>query len=142
MDYGAPTGTPVRVTAHGTVTLAGWTKGGGRTVKVRHANGYLTAYLHLSRYAKGIRRGVRVRQEDVIGYVGSTGLATAPHLDYRVRKNGRWIDPMKIPNTPADPIPAAELASFREHRDALRARLSSGSDRPAIRAIGAFAEAP
>ncbi|HEX9731128.1 MAG TPA: peptidoglycan DD-metalloendopeptidase family protein [Thermoanaerobaculia bacterium] len=129
VDYGAPTGTQVRVTAHGTVDFVGATKGSGKMVKVRHANGYLTAYLHLSRYASGLRRGQRVRQEEVIGYVGSTGLATAPHLDYRVQKNGRWIDPLTLPNVPAEPVPAAEMAAFLAHRDALRARLAGASRR-------------
>jgi murein DD-endopeptidase MepM/ murein hydrolase activator NlpD len=123
VDYGAPTGTPVRVTASGTIYSTGYTKGGGNTIKVRHPNGYLTAYLHLSRYAKGLYKGKSVRQEDVIGYVGSTGLATAPHLDYRVQKNGRWIDPLKLPNEPAEPIPEDELALFFAHRDELRVRL-------------------
>lgn len=127
VDYGAPTGTPVRVTANGTVELAGWTKGGGRTVKVRHPNGYLTAYLHLSRYGAGIRKGKRVRQEEIIGYVGSSGLATGPHLDYRVQKNGRWIDPLKLPNVPAEPISESEMAVFAARRDELRARLLDDS---------------
>jgi len=127
VDYGAPTGTPVRVTANGTIESTGWTKGGGNTVKVRHPNGYLTAYLHLSRYAKGLYKGKSVRQEEVIGYVGSTGLATGPHLDYRVRRNGRWIDPLSLPNEPADPIPEAELALFLARRDALRVRLAGAA---------------
>lgn len=128
VDYGAPTGTPVRVTAHGTVIFVGATQGGGKTVKVRHSNGYLTAYLHLSRYAKGLRPGNRVRQEELIGYVGSTGLATAPHLDYRVQKNGRWIDPLKLPNVPADPVPEDEMAVFVAHREALRASLAGAPE--------------
>ena len=126
VDYGAPTGTPVRATADGTVVSAAYTKGGGHTVKVRHPNGYLTAYLHLSRYAKGIGKGRRVRQEEVIGYVGSTGLSTGPHLDYRIQKNGRWINPLGLANEPADPIPEAELPQFLAHRDELRRRLEGG----------------
>lgn len=126
VDYGAPTGTPARVTASGTVIFAGWTKGGGKTVKVRHPNGYVTAYLHLSRYGEGVRTGKTVRQEQIIGYVGSTGLATGPHLDYRVQKNGRWIDPLKLPNTPADSISADEMPRFLAQRDELRQRLSGG----------------
>lgn len=127
VDYGAPTGTPVRVTANGTVDFVGATKSAGKMVKVRHANGYLTAYLHLSGFAKGLRRGKRVRQEEVIGFVGSTGLATAPHLDYRVQKNGRWIDPLKLPNVPAEPVPADERVVFLAHRDTLRAGLAGAS---------------
>jgi murein DD-endopeptidase MepM/ murein hydrolase activator NlpD len=124
VDYGAPVGTPVRVTANGTVTFAGWDRGGGKTVKVRHPNSFLTAYLHLSRFASGIGSGKRVAQGDVIGYVGSTGLSTGPHLDYRVQKNGRWIDPLSLRSVPADPVPTDRLAEFIAWRDQLRERLS------------------
>lgn len=126
VDYGAPMGTPVRVTASGSVVSAQWDGGGGRTVKVRHANGYLTAYLHLSRFADGVRAGAQVRQGDVIGYVGATGLATAPHLDYRVQVKGRWIDPLSIKAVSVEPIPAARRATFFAYRDALRASLETG----------------
>lgn len=126
VDYGAPVGTPVRATAHGTVTFAGWNRGGGRTVKVRHAKGYLTGYLHLSRFADGVRPGVRVSQGQVVGYVGSSGLATGPHLDYRVQHHGRWIDPLRIDNVKADPLDAEELDRFQGWRDALRASLAHG----------------
>ncbi len=130
VDYGAPVGTPVRSTAHGVVVSAGWDGGGGKVVKVRHPNEYLTAYLHLSRFAPGIRTGARVAQGDLVGYVGSTGLATGPHLDYRVEHRGRWIDPLSIASVPADPIPAAELPAFLAWRDELRADLA-GDGRPA-----------
>jgi len=127
VDYGAPTGTPVRVTASGTVVSAKWEGGGGRTVKVRHPNGYLTAYLHLSRFADGVRAGARLRQGDLVGYVGATGLATAPHLDYRVQVGGRWIDPLSLKAIPAEPIPAARRAEFFAAREAMSASLASGS---------------
>lgn len=126
VDYGAPTGTAVRATARGTVTLAGWSGGGGNTVKVRHANGYLTAYLHLSRFAEGVRPGARIAQGDVIGYVGSTGLATGPHLDYRVQRNGRWVDPLGLDNVEAEPLTTAELEAFLGWRDVLRDSLVTG----------------
>lgn len=126
VDYGAPTGTPVRVTASGVVEFAGWDQGGGRMIKVRHPNGYLTAYLHLSRFADGIRAGRRVTQSEVIGYVGSTGLATAPHLDYRVQLNGSWINPLSLKSVPAEPLPPEELAEFGRLRDALREGLRTG----------------
>lgn len=132
VDYGAPTGTPVRVTASGVVVSAGWEGGGGRMVRVRHPNGYLTAYLHLSRYAEGIRAGARVRQGDVVGYVGSSGLATASHLDYRVQLAGRWIDPLSLPNEPAPPIPDERLPAFRAWRDALDASLDEGVLSPEV----------
>lgn len=126
VDYGAPVGTPVRVTANGTVTFSGWNKGGGKTIKVRHAQGYVTAYLHLSRFAKGISPGRRVRQGEVIGYVGSTGLASGPHLDYRVNLKGRWIDPLAIGAVPARALSDSEAERFTEWRDLLRASLDSG----------------
>jgi len=125
VDYGAPTGTPVRVTASGTVAFAGWDGGGGKTVKVRHANEYLTGYLHLSRFADGVRPGARVAQGEVIGYVGSTGLATGPHLDYRIQHRGKWIDPQSIASVPAEPISPLQVASFRSAREAMRASLET-----------------
>ncbi|HMB53779.1 MAG TPA: M23 family metallopeptidase, partial [Thermoanaerobaculia bacterium] len=112
--------------ANGVVTFAAWGKGSGKMVKVRHPNGYLTAYLHLSRFAAGIRPGARVRQGDVVAYSGSTGLSTAPHLDYRVQQNGRWIDPLSLDNVPADPIPDERLADFEVWRDRYRAALDEG----------------
>ncbi len=127
VDYGAPTGTPVRATASGTVIFAGWDGGGGKTVKVRHPNEYLTGYLHLSRFADGIRAGARVAQGEVIGFVGSTGLATGPHLDYRIQHRGRWIDPQSIASVPAEPLSRLEIADFRGAREAMRASLETGA---------------
>ncbi len=127
VDYGAPTGTPVRVTSNGVVLSAAWEGGGGRMVKVRHPNGYLTAYLHLSKFASGVRSGRRVSQGEVIGYVGSTGLATAPHLDYRVQHDGRWIDPLSLKSVPADPVAAEDLPAFLAQRDRLRRSLWEGA---------------
>lgn len=136
VDYGAPTGTPVRATARGTVVSAGWNGGGGRMVKIRHANGYLTGYLHLSRIASGVRPGARMAQGDVVGYVGATGLATGPHLDYRVQKDGRWIDPLSIDNVEAEPLAEAELPAFRAWRDRLRTSLASGEGPAPAPAVG------
>lgn len=130
VDYGAPVGTPVQVTANGVVTFAGWDRGGGKVVKVRHGNNYLTCYLHLSRFASGIRPGARVKQGDIIAYSGATGLASGPHLDYRVQYRGQWIDPLKLNGVRDEPIPSYRLASFRAWRDELRASLSRGSVSP------------
>jgi murein DD-endopeptidase MepM/ murein hydrolase activator NlpD len=127
VDYGAPVGTPVRVTAHGVVTFAGRDGGAGRMVKVRHPNGYITAYLHLSRFASGVRSGARVRQGEVIGYVGTSGLSTGPHLDYRVQRGGRWIDPLSLRSEPAEPLAEESREEFRAWRDALRASLDLGA---------------
>jgi murein DD-endopeptidase MepM/ murein hydrolase activator NlpD len=152
VDYGAPVGTPVRVTAGGVVVSAGWSGGGGNTVKVRHPNGYLTAYLHLSRFAKGIGPGRRVRQGEVIAYTGSTGLSSGPHLDYRVQVSGRWIDPLSLKNVPAEPIAESELPAFVAWRDACRESLVTGAplpvppedsgDSPAVVAAAAVRDAP
>jgi murein DD-endopeptidase MepM/ murein hydrolase activator NlpD len=123
IDYGAPSGTPAYVTAAGVVTFMGWDGGGGRTVKVRHPNGYVTNYLHLSRFPSGVRVGSRVKQSEVIGYVGATGLATAPHLDYRVQWNGRWIDPLKIANVRAEALKRADLPAYQAWTSTVRASL-------------------
>ena len=94
-------------------------------VRLRHRNGYETYYLHLSRFAKGMRSGVRVLQGQVIGYVGSTGLSTGPHLDYRLRKNGTFVNPLiehrNLP--PGDPVPPEHMATFEQARDGLLAQV-------------------
>jgi murein DD-endopeptidase MepM/ murein hydrolase activator NlpD len=110
VDYAAPTGTPVNASADGVVTLAGRWGGLGRAIRLRHANGYETIYGHLSRIY--VRRGQRVAQGDRIGAVGSTGLSTGPHLDYRMKLNGRYVDPLKVQLPPAEPLPEAEYAAF------------------------------
>jgi murein DD-endopeptidase MepM/ murein hydrolase activator NlpD len=126
VDYGAPVGTPVLVTANGEVVAAGWDRGGGNVVKVRHAGGYTTAYLHLSRFAAGIRPGARVRQGDVIAFTGQTGLASGPHLDYRVKLRDQWIDPLTLKSVRDEPIPSYKLASFRSWRNQLLASFQTG----------------
>ncbi|MBV8201247.1 MAG: peptidoglycan DD-metalloendopeptidase family protein [Acidobacteria bacterium] len=126
VDYSAPVGTPVAVTAGGVVVFAGWDGGGGNVVKVQHGPDYLTAYLHLSRFAPGIRPGARVRQGDTIAYTGATGLATGPHLDYRVKYRGDWIDPLTLRGVRDEPIAQAQLASFDSWRDTLRSGLDRG----------------
>jgi murein DD-endopeptidase MepM/ murein hydrolase activator NlpD len=131
VDYSAPVGTPVQVTADGVVSFAGWDGGGGNVVKVEHAGRYMSAYLHLSRFARGLRAGARVRQGDVIAYTGQTGLATGPHLDYRVKLKAEWIDPLTLRGV-REPIPAAQLASFRSWRDGLKRDLDRGTVPPAM----------
>ena len=108
VDYAAPTGTPVVSIGDGVVVSKGWGGGGGNTVKIRHNSVYTTAYLHLSRYGD-IKVGQRVRQGQVIGYVGATGTATGPHLDFRVWKNGTPINPLTMEAPPAEPINADKL---------------------------------
>lgn len=123
VDYAAPTGTPVVSIGDGTVISKGWGGGGGNTVKIRHNATYTTAYLHLSRYASGLKAGDRVRQGQVIGYVGMTGTATGPHLDFRVWKNGTPIDPLKMESPPADPLPESDLDSLRTVASSCRIEL-------------------
>ena len=124
VDYAAPTGTPVHAVADGVVTFRGWGGGGGNTIKIKHAGNLITGYLHLSRFAKGIAVGKRVSQGDLIGYVGSTGTSTGPHLDYRIWKNGTNIDPLKVPQEPAEPISQQNKAQFEQVRDRIIAELN------------------
>ncbi|MFN2238816.1 MAG: peptidoglycan DD-metalloendopeptidase family protein [Thermoanaerobaculia bacterium] len=125
VDYGAPTGTPVMSTADGVVTFAGRGRGEGNWIRIRHSSRTETAYLHLSRFAKGLKKGSKIQQGDVIGYVGSTGLSTAPHLDYRVRESGKWIDPLKLRSVTPDPLKGAALTSFHAAVEAKLPRLST-----------------
>jgi murein DD-endopeptidase MepM/ murein hydrolase activator NlpD len=120
VDYGAPTGAPVVAVAGGSVVSASYDNANGRMVRLRHASGYDSYYLHLSAFASGIRRGVRVAQGQTIGLVGSTGLATGPHLHYGLQKNGAWVDPLREHRNmpPGDPVPAAAMAAFLAARDA------------------------
>ena len=117
VDYHAGAGAPVVSVAPGVVTMAGWTGGGGRTVKVRHPNGYETEYLHLS--AIDVRQGARIGQGELLGRVGKTGLATGPHLHYGLKKNGHYVNPIlehrNMP--PGDPVPAGLINVFSSERD-------------------------
>ncbi|MBO5813692.1 MAG: peptidoglycan DD-metalloendopeptidase family protein [Alistipes sp.] len=124
VDYAAPKGTPVRAVADGVVVFRGWGGGGGNTLKIKHANNLMTGYLHLSGFAKGIVKGKRVSQGDVIGYVGSTGTSTGPHLDYRVWKGGTPINPLNIPQEPAIPISKENREAFEYVRDCIAAELN------------------
>ena len=130
VDYAAPTGTPVWAVADGVITLKSYNRGGGNTVKIRHDihNGrYVTGYLHLSRYGKGISVGKRVRQGDIIGYVGSTGLSTGPHLDYRIWKNGKAMNPLKLNQEKGLPISKSVKESYKIHQDSVRILLDNSS---------------
>ena len=125
VDYAAPTGTPVVAVGDGLVILSAYKGGGGNSVKIRHNSNYTTGYMHLSRYGKGIRKGVMVKQGQVIGYVGSTGLATGPHLDFRFWKNGRPVDPLKIDPPSANPINEQHKAAYTLVQDKMVQRLDS-----------------
>ena len=127
VDYGAPIGTPVMTTADGVVVEARYRPGEGNFIRIRHSSRIDTCYLHLSRYAKGIQRGTKVTQGDVIGYVGMTGLATGPHLDYRVSENGKWLDPLKLKSITPDPLRGETLRRFRANVARLQPRLAPAS---------------
>ena len=116
IDYAAPTGTPVQVVADGVVTFAGKKGGYGNYVEVRHANNYVTSYGHLSRFAKKTKKGAKVTQGDTIAYVGSTGLSTGPHLDFRIKQNNKFIDflKMKNRNSALRSVPEKQMADFEE----------------------------
>jgi len=104
IDYAAPLGTPVQAIGDGVVVEASYQGQAGRMVKIKHNSVYTTAYLHLSRYASGIKVGQYVKQGDIIGYVGSTGLSTGPHLDFRFYKNGRAVNPLSVEAPPVEPL--------------------------------------
>jgi murein DD-endopeptidase MepM/ murein hydrolase activator NlpD len=125
VDYRAPIGAPVIAVADGIVVSAGWSAGAGRMVHLRHANGYETEYLHLSSIA--VREGERVRQGELVGRVGATGLATGPHLDFRLKRNGVFVNPVTASRAmpPADPVPPSQMAAFAEVRERAFARLDA-----------------
>ena len=123
VDYAAPKGTPVYAIADGTVIFKGWGGGGGNTLKIKHPRNLTSGYLHLSGFAKGIATGVRVSQGQLIGYVGSTGTSTGPHLDFRLWKGGTPIDPLKAPSEPVEPIKAENREYFEWVRSMVLAEL-------------------
>lgn len=118
VDYAAATGTPVMSIGDGVVEYTKWdNKGGGNVVRIKHNSVYSTAYLHLQKFGPGIKGGVRVKQGQIIGYVGSTGLSTGPHLDFRFYKNGSPVDPLKVESPPTDPVKSANMERFNLERD-------------------------
>lgn len=125
VDYAAPTGTPVRTIGDGSVIFKGYTNGGGHTIKIKHNSVYTTSYMHLSRYAKGLSVGQRVKQGEEIGYVGSTGLSTGPHLDFRVYKNGEPINPLDMEAPPSEPIKPELRDSFNIVKNRIISELDS-----------------
>ena len=124
-DYAAPKGTPIMTTANGTIVTASFTRNNGNYVKVRHNGTYSTQYLHMSKIKRGIKKGVYVKQGDIIGYVGSTGLATGPHVCYRFWKNGKQVDPYKQKLPPGDPIRKENKSEYMFVKDSLMNILNS-----------------
>jgi murein DD-endopeptidase MepM/ murein hydrolase activator NlpD len=123
IDYAAPTGTPVWAVASGKVIHRGRMGGFGNTVRIRHPNGYVSYYGHLSRFAKGLHVGDTVSQKQVVGYVGSTGLSTGPHLDFRMKKNGKYVNPSRISSPAGPPIPSDVKDDFCLSAEGLLAQL-------------------
>ncbi|MCT4613397.1 MAG: peptidoglycan DD-metalloendopeptidase family protein [Marinifilaceae bacterium] len=140
IDYAAPTGTPVLAIGDGLVVKKGYQRrGGGRYVKIKHNSVYTTTYMHFSRFGKGIRPGVRVKQGQVIGYVGASGLATGPHLDFRVFKNGKAINPLSLKAPSVAPVKKENMKEFMSRVDLYKSRLDLYS-MPAITDSSAIEE--
>jgi len=120
VDYAAPAGTPVQSIGDGTVIAKGWDKkGGGNYIKIKHNSTYTTTYMHLKGFAKGVNQGGKVKQGQTIGYVGSTGASTGPHLDFRLQKNGSYIDPLKFKSPSSDPVKKENMDSYNANVDTL-----------------------
>ncbi|MFP4529368.1 MAG: peptidoglycan DD-metalloendopeptidase family protein [Candidatus Kapaibacterium sp.] len=130
VDYAAPSGTPVHTIGNGTVIYAGYSGGAGRMVKIRHNHMYTTAYLHLSRFGKGISPGAKVSQGQTIGYVGSSGLSTGPHLDFRFYKFGTALNPLKIDAPPLKPVRQENMGEFLKYAGKMQKRLDSMTIQP------------
>ena len=125
IDYAAPTGTPVKAIGDGTIVRKGYTKSNGNYLKVRHSNGYMSAYLHLNGFSRGLARGQRVSQGKVIAFVGSTGLSTGPHLHFGMTRHGRPINPLKLKNPAAKSVSKANRDAFAAVAKPLLARLAT-----------------
>jgi len=132
VDYSAGVGTPVWAVADGTVITAGDTGAGGNTVCVRHANGFETCYLHLSRYGAGVRVGARVSQKQIIAYSGNTGRSTGPHLHYALKRSGRFVNPLNQNFPRAEPVPKALLSDFHAKVGPLAQQLDAVSVASAV----------
>ncbi|MGE3150466.1 MAG: M23 family metallopeptidase, partial [Pseudorhodoplanes sp.] len=129
VDWAAPYGTPIFASGNGVIEKAGWESGYGKYVRIAHANGYETAYAHMTAFARGIGPGVRVRQGQVIGYVGSTGLSTGAHVHYEILVNGRFVDPMRIKLPRGRALDGAMLAGFDQERERVEGLMSRNPGR-------------
>jgi len=126
VDYAAPTGTPVYTIGDGVVSQKSYqAAGGGNYITIKHNSVYTSQYMHLSKYAQGMAVGTRVKQGQLIGFVGSTGLASGPHLDFRIFQNGSPVDPLKVKTPPVEPINEANKALFVEVKDSLSKMLNA-----------------
>jgi murein DD-endopeptidase MepM/ murein hydrolase activator NlpD len=129
IDWAAPMGTPIYASGNGSIEKAGWESGYGKYIRIKHMNGYETAYGHMTAFARGMEPGSRVRQGQVIGYIGSTGLSTGPHLHYEIIINGRQVDPMRLKLPRGRVLEGAMLASFEQERDRLDRLVSRAGSR-------------
>jgi murein DD-endopeptidase MepM/ murein hydrolase activator NlpD len=123
IDYAAPVGTPVQALGDGRVIYKGWKGGYGRFVAIRHNSRYTTTYAHLHRYASGLKKGQTVKQGQIIGYVGASGLSTGPHLDFRMKRDGSFVNPLRLHFPAAKPIPSAQMVPFQQHVALLESKL-------------------
>ncbi|RYE36389.1 MAG: M23 family metallopeptidase, partial [Hyphomicrobiales bacterium] len=126
VDWSTPYGTPIFASGNGTIEKQGWEGGYGKYVRIKHPNGYETAYGHMSAFAKGLDIGKRVRQGQVIGYVGSTGLSTGAHVHYEILVNGRFVDPMRVRLPRGRSLEGPVLATFETERDKLEGMMTRG----------------
>lgn len=124
IDYAAPTGTPIKTVGDGTIKRIGYTRGNGNFIEIRHNNSYSTLYLHMKGFARGMKKGRKLSQGQTIGYVGSTGLATGPHLCFRMRKNGAPVNPSRVRSKSAAPIANKQMAEYLTHIDQYLIELS------------------
>ena len=127
IDYAASKGTPIWSVGDGTVVFRGWAGASGNLVKIRHAGGYVSQYAHLSGFAKSLRVGQTVRQKEVIGFVGDTGLATGPHVCFRLQRHGRYVNPLEIASPSGANVTGSDWRSFELRRDLLLGDLGSGT---------------
>jgi len=132
VDWAAPIGTPIFAAGNGTIISEGWDSGYGRRIEIQHANGYITTYNHMSGFARGTAEGTRVRQGQVIGYLGQTGLATGPHLHYEVLVNGHFVDPMRVKLARTREFDGSMLSQFKQERDRIDALLAKAPNAPQI----------
>ena len=135
IDYAAPRGTPIKTIGDGTITRIGYTRGNGNFIEIRHNNSYTTLYLHMSKFARKMSKGKKVVQGQVIGYVGSTGLATGPHLCFRMRKNGAPVNPYKVKVPASKPVSQENLALFKALVEPLVAQLEGRDIKQVAKAI-------
>jgi murein DD-endopeptidase MepM/ murein hydrolase activator NlpD len=132
VDWAAPVGTPIFAAGNGTIAKAGWDSGYGRRIEIQHANGYITTYNHMSGFARGAIEGAHVRQGQVIGYLGQTGLATGPHLHYEIMVNGHFVDPMRVKLARTREFDGRMLANFKRERDRIDSLVLKAPNTPRV----------